>query len=246
MSHVYGPSATPSCIVPGVQPVLTELQDSIATCFCSERDSRRAVLEQFIRGVFKQAFGAELQRFYPNLLSFSSAGRIRGVVGYRDGLAKPLFSEQYLDAPAEKVIGIHMGQDIDREQLVEVGNLALTDPGEVRWVIAAVTVLLYAAGYRWVLFTAVKPLYNAFRRLGLRPIQIANPDPGRLHEDGNNWGSYYQAGPVVCAGDITAGYYKLITSVTQRQPLLSALLQDAFSHGLKARCEYAGTIGEAV
>ena len=245
MSHTRNPPLTPSCIVPGVQPLLTELQESVSTLFCTKPDTRRAALEQFIHEVFKQAFGAELSGFYPNLLAFSTGNQTRGVVGYRDGALEPLFSEQYLDAPAERVIGIHLGQDIDRRQLVEVGNLALAGRGEVRWVIAAMTVFLYAAGYRWVLFTAVKPLYNAFQRLGLRPIHIAKPDPGRLHEGGSQWGSYYQAGPLVCAGDITAGYYKLVASVSQRQPMLSALLQAAFSHGLNARFAHAGSIGKA-
>jgi hypothetical protein len=107
------------------------------------------------------------------------------------------------------------------------------------------TMFLYAAGYRWVLFTAVKPLYNAFQRLGLKPIQIAKPDPGRLPEGGSNWGSYYRAGPLVCAGDIEAGYEKLSAFVSQRQPMLSALLQEARYRGLGVRPGYARDIHKA-
>jgi Thermostable hemolysin len=245
MSHPSELSATPSCIVPGVQPVLTELRESVFTHFCAELDTKRADLEQFIRGVFAHAFGAELHSYYPNLLAFTTGTHTRGVVGYRDGMVKPLFSEHYLDSPAENVIGIHMDQDIERRHLVEVGNLALAGRGEVRWVIAAMTVFLYAAGYRWVLFTAVKPLYNAFQRLGLKPIQIAKPDPRRLPEGGSNWGRYYQSDPMVCAGDISAGYQKLVASISRRQPLLSTLLQEAFRLGLKARGGYAGDVDKA-
>ena len=245
MSH---PSEFPiisSCIVPGVQPLLTELQESVATHCCCESDTQRASLEQFIHDVFEQAFGAKLHSYYPNLLAFTTGTQTRGVVGYRDGMVKPLFSEHYLDSAAENAIGVYLGHDIERRQLVEVGNLALAGRGEVRWVIAAMTVLLYAAGYRWVLFTAVKPLYNAFQRLGLKPIQIAKPDPDRLPEGGSNWGSYYQGGPVVCAGDIAAGYKKLIAFLSPRQPILNNLLQEAFSHGLKARFGYAQGVDKA-
>ena len=220
MSHANPMSTTHSCIMPDVQPILTELQESVSTHFCSEFGPKRAVFEEFIHGVFKQAFGAKLSSYYPKLLAFTTGTQIRSVVGYRDGMIKPLFSEQYLDAAAEHVIGAHLGQDIERRELVEVGNLALAGRGEVRWVIAAMTVFLYAAGYRWVLFTAVKPLYNAFQRLGLKPIQIAKPDPERLPDGGSNWGSYYQAEPVVCAGDIAAGYRKLIAFISQHQPQL--------------------------
>jgi hypothetical protein len=245
MSQVCDFPATPSCIVPGVQPILTELRESVSTRFRGELDTDRTTLEQFIHYVFKQAYGAELHGFYPNLLAFVTGALTRGVVGYRDGLMNPLFSEQYLDSPAESVIGVHLDQVVERRHLAEVGNLALAGRGEVRWVIAAMTVFLYAAGYRWVLFTAVKPLCNAFHRLGLKPVQIAKPDPLRLPEGGSNWGSYYQAGPVVCAGDIVAGYQKLAASVSQRQPLLNALLLEAFSHGLEARAGHAGNVDKA-
>jgi hypothetical protein len=245
MSDTIAMPTTPSCIVPGVQPLLTELRETVAIEFSRAQDPARPSLERFVRDVFKRSFDAELRSFYPNLLAFTTGAWTRGVVGYRDGMVKPLFSEQYLDAPAENVIGVHLGRDIARRQLVEVGNLALAGRGEVRWVIAAMTVFLYAAGYRWVLFTAVKPLYNAFRRLGLKPIDIAKPNPLRLPRGGDEWGSYYQAAPVVCAGDITAGYHKLVSSVSPRQPLLNALLQQAYSLGLNARFGYAGNIDRA-
>ena len=244
MSNALQHQPTSSCIVQDVQPILTELQETVTTHFYGAHDAEREPLEQFIHAVFKQTFGADLRAFYPNLLAFTTGAQIRGVVGYRDGMVKPLFSEQYLDSPADRVMSVHLNQDVDRRHLVEVGNLALAGRGEVRWVIAAMTMFLYAAGYRWVLFTAVKPLYNAFQRLGLKPIQIAKPDPKRLPEGGNNWGSYYRAGPVVCAGDIEAGYKKLSAFVSPRQPMLDALLQEALYRGLSVRLGDAKDIGK--
>ena len=235
-----------ACIVEGVQPLLTDLQESVSAHFCNQSDAERGALEQFIHTVFQQTYGAELRAFYPNLTAFTSAGQIRGAAGYRDGMVKPLFSEQYLDAPVEKVLAAHLNQTIERRHLVEVGNLALAGPGEARWVIAATTMFLHAAGYRWVMFTAVKSLCNAFQRLGLKPIKIATPDPRRLPDEGRNWGSYYQAGPVVCAGDIEAGYRKLIAHVSPRQSRLYALLQEARLLGMNAHIDSAQHIREAV
>ena len=182
------------CIVAGVQPLLTELRNPVKIHFRGQHDTGRKPLEGFIHRIFQHTYGAEVRTFYPNLTAFTTCGRIRGVVGYRDGVAQPLFSEQYLDTPVEKVMTTHLDQIVERRHVVEVGNLALSGMGEARWVIAAMTVLLQAAGYRWVLFTAVKPLFNAFQRLGLRPVQIAIPDPKRLPDGGNYWGSYYEAG----------------------------------------------------
>jgi Thermostable hemolysin len=235
-----------ACVVAGVQPLLTELQETVNAHFCDQHDVKRGMLEQFIRTAFHQAYGAELNAFYPKLTAFTCADQIRAVVGYRDGMVKPLFSEQYLDQPVEAAIAAGVRQTVERRDLVEVGNLALAGPGEARWVIAATTMLLHAAGYRWVLFTAVKPLFNAFQRLGLKPIAIASPDPKRLPDQGRSWGSYYQAGPVVCAGDIEAGYKKLSAHVSHRQPKLHALLQEARLLGISARFDNAQDIREAV
>jgi hypothetical protein len=187
-----------------------------------------------------------VRAFYPNLTAFTTCGRIRGVVGYRNGVAQPLFSEQYLDTPVEKAMTTHLDQIVERRHVVEVGNLALSGMGDARWVIAAMTVLLQAAGYRWVLFTAVKPLFNAFQRLGLRPVQIAIPDPKRLPDSGNYWGSYYEAGPMVYAGNIEAGYKKLGAHISQRQPGLHALMQEAQRLGASSRLDESPAIREAV
>jgi hypothetical protein len=78
-----------------------------------------------------------------------------------------------------------------------------------------------------VLFTAVGHLVNAFQRLGLRPVTLAPADPQRLPDGGASWGSYYDAAPMVCAGDIGAGLRKLTASAALRQPRLQALLGSA-------------------
>ena len=234
------------CIVAGVEPLLSDLREPVRIHFRGEHDAERRPLEVFIYRVFQQAYGAELHTFYPNLTAFTTGGRIRGVVGYRNGITQPLFSEQYLDDPVEKMMTTRLDRNVERRHIVEVGNLALTGTGEARWVIAAMTVLLQAAGYRWVLFTAVRPLFNAFQRLGLNPVQIAIPAPERLPDGGNHWGSYYQNGPMVYAGNIEAGYRKLSTHVSQRQPRLHALLQEAQRMGTGTRLNESRIIREAV
>jgi len=223
------------CVVDGVEPLLAELQDRVDLHCAGTGGSGRVDLESFVYRIFQRAYGARLTEFYPSLTAFSTDGRIRGVVGHRDGRAAALFAEQYLDAPAESVLTNRFGESVDRNRLVEVGNLAFDHRGDARWLIAAMTVLLYSAGYRWVLFTAVKPLFNAFRRLGLRPIAVAAADPARLCDGGVCWGSYYAAGPLVCGGDIEAGFRKLTAHVSSRQPQLQALLREAWVVGARLR-----------
>ncbi|MEO7128882.1 MAG: thermostable hemolysin, partial [Rhodoferax sp.] len=110
--------------------------------------------------------------------------------------------------------------------LVEVGSLALESPGDARWVIAASTCFLHALGYRWVLFTATRTLINTFQRLGLRPLAPVSARPLLLDDKGEQWGNYYQAGPVVCAGHVASGYQKLRGHAGHGQPLLRSLLDE--------------------
>jgi hypothetical protein len=234
------------CIVAGVRPLLTELRDPVRVHCRGPRDTGRKPLEDFIYNTFQRTYGAALRAFYPNLTAFTIGGQIRGVMGYRNATTQLLFSEQYLDAPVERVMTTHLDQIVERRHVVEVGNLALTGTGEARWVIATMTVFLQAAGYRWVLFTAVKPLFNAFQRLGLKPVQIAIPDPERLPDAGKHWGSYYQAGPLVYAGNIEAGYKKLRAHVSRHQPRLHALLHEAQRLGARFRFDQARVVCKAV
>jgi Thermostable hemolysin len=245
MSHTVELEHNP-CIVAGVQPLLTELREPVSVYLRGQHDAGREFLEDFIHRVFQKTFGADLRAFYPNLAAFTSGSRIRGVVGYRHGMASPLFSEQYLDVPVERVMATHLNQNVERRHVVEVGNMALAGPGEARWAIAAMTVFLHAAGYRWVLFTAIRPLFNAFQRLGLNPVQIAIPDPARLPDSGSLWGSYYHAGPGVYVGNIEAGFKKLNAHVSPRQPRVHALLQEARRLGMSIRHDGLFGVREAV
>ncbi len=223
--HAEPPHPDP-CILEGVQPLLAELKTPIHTRVLDPEHPERDLAQAFIHRVFVQRYRADVQSFYPTLLSFDDAQRPRAVVGIRDGQSGRLFAEQYLCAPAQNLIGRRLGTTIARSDLVEVGNLALESAGDTRWVIAAATLFLHALGYRWVLFTATRTLINAFQRLGLQPLCLAPAQPLLLDDRGEHWGDYYQTGPVVCAGDIASGHQKLRRHVGHNQPLLRALLAD--------------------
>ena len=222
------------CIEEGVDPLLSELREPVRVLHADRSHPARPELQRFIRTVFWRAHGARVDLFYPGLLGYRTAQGLRAVVGYRAGHEAALFAEHYLDLPAERLISNRTGRCLARGDLVEVGNLALSAPGHARWVIAASTAFLAAAGYRWVLFTATRPLANAFRRLGLRPIHLADADPARLPDGGKAWGAYYRQGPAVYAGDILAGAAKLQGACRAGQPHLQSLLRTSQRLGLGA------------
>lgn len=94
---------------------------------------------------------------------------------------------------------------MEREGIVEVGNLAAHGAGTARLLIIALTRILAAEGLRWVCFTGTPALINSFRRLGLDPLTLGPADPHRMGAELPEWGSYYDAGPLVMAGEIRGG-----------------------------------------
>lgn len=163
---------------------------------------RRAAGEVFIAKVFRQRHGAELHSFAPNLMLLECDERIVAAAGWRGAGEERLFLETYLDQPVEQEVGRLAGHPVERECIVEVGNLASDYPGGSVEVILNLAAHLDGLGYEWVVFTATSELIRIFTRLGLPPLALAPADPSRLGERAADWGSYYASGPVVVAGRI--------------------------------------------
>lgn len=96
-----------------------------------------------------------------------------------------------------------------RQDITEVCSLATRRPGHARLLIERLTHHLHHGRQRWVVFTAVARLRNAFARLGLEPVALAPADPARLGPARSRWGSYYDESPLVMAGDVAGGYQRL-------------------------------------
>jgi len=227
MSDSLSPSPSDPCVLDTVEPLLAELRSPVQVNVLHAQHPDRPSAETFVKHVFARRYGADVRSFHPTLLSFHEQANHRAVVGFRGGHDGELFSEQYLPDTAPRMISDRLGVQIDCDELVEVGHLALEHPGDARWVIAAATQHLHARGYRWVLFTATRALVNAFQRLGLHPIELATAHASRLADGGQHWGDYYRTRPVVCAGNIESGHRKLHRHVGPAQPWLRALLRES-------------------
>ena len=170
------------------------------------RHPARAEAEAYIAHIYLQRYGAVLRSFLPQLMVYRDAcGAIRAAVGLRRGGEGDFFVEQYLDTSAEQAIGHFTGRAPARRELVEVGNFASASAGDARELILQLTASLHAEGLRWVLFAATRQLRNAFDRLHLSTVELADARSERLCGDHSDWGSYYDAQPKVMFGDIAAG-----------------------------------------
>ncbi len=201
-----------------------------------ERDHpERDATEQFIHDRFGLEYDADLHHYMPHLVRLSTReGKLIAAVGYRDAICHHLFVERYFDEPIEVVVSRSVGQEIARRDIVEVGNLADAHPGGARAAITALTAYLYGAGFRWVVFTGITKLRNAFFRLGIDALHIGEANPDRLEaEEQQSWGRYYLAGPRVMAGDIHEGYWALEFSRAVLQPLWMEALVEGMEQGKK-------------
>ena len=186
---------------------------------------RRQDAEAFVRDVFFKAYRARLETFYPLLVSINYPdGGYAAVAGVRPAGAEALFSEHYLNEPIEKIL------NVDRNKIVEIGNLAPASAGQARWLICTLTEFLTGAGFTHVVFTAVPRLKNAFRRMGLPLTKLADASaeqlPGHCAEE---WGTYYESKPAVYSGDIRVGHraFSDIDKTTPNLVELSRLAIDA-------------------
>ena len=186
----------------------------------------RATAEAFVKTVFKDAYDARLTTFYPLLMSIVwPDSRYAAIAGVRPAGAEKLFSEHYLEAPIEELLGER------REKIVEIGNLAPASAGQARWLICTLTAFLGGAGFTHVVFTAVPRLYNAFRRMGLPLHKHTDARPECLPAaEVREWGSYYNSSPAVYSGDIRVGE-RAFRKLMATDPELRDITRRAFSAG---------------
>lgn len=201
-----------------------------------EAGAGRAQAEQFIHDQYARAYGADVRHFLPRLMCLrNDAGDLRAALGFRRARGEQLFLEHYLDAPIERALQAGTGQAVDRFSLVEVGNLAVAGAGGARWLIAALTSYLKAAGYDWAVFTAVAALRNAFEKLGVSLTVLAPASVTRLAKSERAaWGRYYDTRPQVVAANVHQSFAAISRSLDSgaERRTIQAMWNHAFATGL--------------
>ncbi len=153
---------------------------------------------RLIRAVYALSYGAHVTNFPKTIIGLAdNKDRIHAAAGLRDA-SEPYFSEHYLDAPVETVIGGIAKARIDREAIVEVSSLASRTPAiSVRFMKELV---LYGEelGFDWAFFTATSRLEKLLRRMRLPLIALGAASASRVPNP-EIWGSYYETDPRVLA-----------------------------------------------
>lgn len=161
-------------------------------------------IASYITDVYRKSYNATMAVQYPKLACLKDRdGGLLAAVGFRPATDNPLFLEQYLETPIEKLLRI------PRAQIVEIGNLASHSGGTSIFLFAALAAYLHHLGFNKAVVTATQFLEQRFKYLGLSPQRLAMADPNLLLQKGEDWGIYYDTRPYVLAGSVAKSYQRL-------------------------------------
>lgn len=204
----------------------------------------RKRLEQYIAEHYAKVYGAKLHSFLPLILAMSDKDTFHGAVGLRPGSCGPLFLETYLDQPVEQTVTGSIKRPIDRNSLVEIGNLVTTQKGSSLFLFIFMTHVLSLSGYQWMVFTATPQVHKLIRRLDYEPLILGEASPNRLGYQANLWGTYYASHPKIMLVNIRDA-----DQVLAAHPLASELIkafdgvaQQALAHNLRDHRRLCGVV----
>lgn len=163
----------------------------------------RTDAEKFIHQRFEKQHGADVSHFLPFILSARTGDSVSAALGFQPAsYAAHLFLEHYLDDDIETTLKILTQTVVQRDAIVEIGNLASGRQRATQTLFLLLAELCYQAGYEWVVFTANSAVSQWLAKLDIETVAIRIADPSRLPDKGASWGSYYDDRPVVVAGNI--------------------------------------------
>ncbi len=130
-----------------------------------------------------------------------------------------LFLEQYIDAPAELILGRLLKCSVERGSLVEIGNLVATWRGSSQMLFIALAALIVQVGAQWAVFTATPEVQKLLGRLGVKQYVLGTAEGSKLGEQLTDWGTYYNSSPSLVAVNAVHAL-----NIFARQPTSSMLL----------------------
>jgi hypothetical protein len=165
---------------------------------------------------YRDAFGATLTPSFGTYMHCGSHAENGAALGYKRADERPLFLERYLDRSVEQAVSEAFGRTIARVQIVEIGNFAADNALAMieLWGAAANDL---GGSSEVAVATLTAPLRGMFARIGLPVIALAPASPDRLGAGAQDWGSYYELDPQVCAGLIGEGQRAIATFLQRRR-----------------------------
>ncbi|MFT5400784.1 MAG: hypothetical protein ACI8XW_003595 [Gammaproteobacteria bacterium] len=193
---------------------------SLSLALVGKQSPNRRAVELSIMQKFERTYGAHLEHFLPDLIGLEISGELGAVVGMRSARDNDLFLEQYLDQPVEQAVAGAFMTPVDRDSIVEIGNLAANVPRLAYSLFAVLATVLSRAGYRWVACTATPQVASMLTRMNFSAAAICRADESRLESGSVDWGTYYSSRPQVMAGDANLAAEQVLSN-----PALAGLIR---------------------
>lgn len=185
----------------------------------------RVEAEQAVKNIFRKVYAADISEFAPALVCAQRNNKIDTVIGLRNAGQSELFLENYLNTSIEQTIYQKQGISIERNKLMELGNLVAIRSGSSRQLFIALAFALEAAEVEWACFTATTQVRQLLRKLGLEPIELCLASEQAV-VNGDSWGRYYADAPSVCFGNVYTAVRKLrqMPTVVAIYPMLESCI----------------------
>ncbi|HHL32642.1 MAG TPA: hypothetical protein ENJ41_08640 [Oceanospirillales bacterium] len=159
----------------------------------------REKVEKFIHDSFEKHFSAQLNTFFPLILSVirKSDDTLIGALGIRYAQDEKLFSECYLDKSIEESIFSNEHKTITRNKIIELGNFVVRKNTDVKTVIPFVGKFIKALNVEWAVYTLTRPIRSHFQKLDIKLCYLSEANIEAVNGAATNWGNYYNFKPAV-------------------------------------------------
>ena len=123
-----------------------EMGDEMQIVVAESTSALRSRIEEFILERYEAVYGARVPGFAPRLVALLEGQRILCAAGLRFS-HDVLFTEHYLDEPAEMAIARRVGRSVCRSSVFEVSSLCGTSPSGSIALIRAIARSGFDLGY---------------------------------------------------------------------------------------------------
>ncbi|RKZ86630.1 MAG: hemolysin [Gammaproteobacteria bacterium] len=163
----------------------------------------RTDVEHYIADCFYKNYQAKVTHFLPYIISSRTDDKLIAAVGFQPATNdQPLFLEQYLEKSIESELSNLVNRTIDRNKIIEIGNLTSSRKGISQILFVLNVAILHKAGFEWGVFTATKHVLTLLNKLNLNTFDVTEANPDCLTDNGDSWGSYYASRPKIVAGNL--------------------------------------------
>jgi hypothetical protein len=160
----------------------------------------RESIENYVKNNFKKEYGADVSAFSPQILTMRCGTEYSAATGLQQAQKSPLNLESYLSDSIENTIADKLSIHVQRQDIVEIGNLVATQRGASHLMFLLIAVILTRANKKLMVFTATSQVAKILKKLSFKTEILCQANPSE--DTHKQWGTYYETNPHVLVGDL--------------------------------------------